>query len=121
MARNLFLWQGRSLLRKGLEVWFTALVEALWGKRRILEMYLNFAETGERMFGVAVASRAYFGREQGRLTRRQAALIAAVLPNPSVYRVDAPSAHVSKRQRWILQQMRNLGGPTYLNDILAGR
>ena len=121
VARNLFLWQGRSLLRKGLEVWFTALVEALWGKRRILEMYLNFAETGERMFGVAVASRAYFGREPGRLTRRQAALIAAVLPNPSVYRVDAPSAHVSKRQRWILQQMRNLGGPTYLNDILAGR
>ena len=121
VARNLFLWQGRSFLRKGLEVWFTALVEALWSKRRILEMYLNFAETGERMYGVAVASRIYFGREPGRLTRRQAALIAAVLPNPSVYRVDAPSAHVSKRQHWILQQMRNLGGPTYLHDILADR
>ena len=118
VARNLFLWQGRSFLRKGLEVWFTALIEALWGKRRILEMYLNFAETGERMFGVAMASRTYFDREPDRLTRRQAALIAAVLPNPLVYRVDTPSAYVGKRQRWILRQMRNLGGPAYLQGIL---
>ena len=120
VARNLFLWQGRSFLRKGLEVWFTTLIEALWGKRRILEMYLNFAETGERMFGVAVASRSYFQRGPDRLTRRQAALIAAVLPNPLVYRADAPSGHVSRRQRWILQQMRNLGGPAYLQDIVDG-
>jgi len=70
VARNLFLWQGRSFVRKGLEVWFTALVEALWSKRRILEMYLNFAETGERMFGVAVASRVYFGREPDSLSPR---------------------------------------------------
>ena len=121
VARNLVLWQGRSVLRKGLEVWFTALIEALWGKRRILEMYLNFAETGERMFGVGAASGTYFRRPAGELSRQQAALIAATLPNPVVYRVDQPSAYVRKRQRWILGQMHNLGGMAYLDSVLAGR
>jgi len=119
VARNLFLWQGRSFLRKGLEVWFTGLVEALWPKHRILEMYLNFAETGERMFGVAAASRHYFRVKPDRLSSRQAALIAAVLPNPLLYRVDAPSVYVRQRRDWILQQMRNLGGLNYLNGILG--
>jgi len=119
VARNLFLWQGRSFFRKGLEVWFTGLVEALWPKHRILEMYLNFAETGERMFGVAAASRIYFRVKPDRLSSRQAALIAAVLPNPVLYRVDAPSAHVRQRRDWILQQMQNLGGPAYLSEILG--
>ena len=118
VARNLFLWQGRSFLRKGFEVWFTGLVEAFWPKRRILEMYLNFAEMGERIFGIAVASERYFGVRPDRLSRQQAALIAAVLPNPIVYRVDAPSAHVLRRRDWILQQMQNLGGPAYLGDVL---
>ncbi|MCB1800100.1 MAG: monofunctional biosynthetic peptidoglycan transglycosylase [Gammaproteobacteria bacterium] len=118
VARNLFLWQGRSFVRKGLEVWFTAMIELLWDKRRILEMYLNFAETGPRMFGVAVASRDYFDRSAAELNRQQAALIAAVLPNPVLFRVDAPSDYVRKRQRWILTQMRNLGGPAYLDGIL---
>lgn len=119
VARNLYLWQGRSFLRKGLEVWFTGLIEALWSKQRILEMYLNFAETGERMFGVGVASREYFDRDAAGLSRQQAALIAAALPNPVVYRVDAPSAYMRKRQRWILRQMRNLGGPAYVQELLA--
>ena len=119
VARNLFLWQGRSFLRKGLEVWFTGLIEALWSKRRILEMYLNFAETGERMFGVGMASRVYFNRDVADLSRQQAALIAAVLPNPVVYRVDAPSAYVSERQQWILRQMRNLGGTPYVQALLS--
>jgi len=119
VARNLFLWQGRSFLRKGLEVWFTGLIEALWSKRRILEMYLNFAETGERMFGVGMASRAYFNRDVADLSRQQAALIAAVLPNPVVYRVDAPSAYVRERQQWILRQMRNLGGIPYVQALLS--
>lgn len=120
VARNLFLWQGRSFLRKGLEVWFTGLIELAWSKRRILEMYLNFAETGERLFGVAVASRHYFREGPGRLGWHKAALLAAVLPNPVVYRVDNPSAFVVKRRDWILQQMDNLGGPSYLNRIMRG-
>jgi len=119
VARNLYLWQGRNFIRKGLEVWFTGLIETLWPKRRILEMYLNFAETGERTFGVAAASELYFGVSPDRMTRQQAALVAAVLPNPVVFRVDAPSGHVRKRRDWILQQMRNLGGPAYLKDILG--
>ncbi len=119
VARNLFLWQGRSFLRKGLEVWFTGLVEVLWPKHRILEMYLNFAETGERMFGVAAASRYYFRVKPDRLSSQQAALIAAVLPNPVLYRVEEPSAHVRQRRDWILQQMQNLGGPAYLSGIVG--
>ena len=118
VARNMFLWQGRSYLRKGLEVWFTALVELFWPKRRILEMYLNFAEMGERTFGLGAASERFFGIRPDRLSRRQAALIAAVLPNPVRYRADAPSAQVIKRRDWVLQQMKNLGGPAYLQQIL---
>ncbi|MDJ0738608.1 MAG: monofunctional biosynthetic peptidoglycan transglycosylase [Gammaproteobacteria bacterium] len=117
VARNLFLWQGRSYLRKGLEAWFTVLIEALWGKRRILEMYLNFAETGTRRFGVALAARDGFGRTAQALSAAQAALIAAALPNPTAYDVTAPSGHLRERQRWILRQMRNLGGPAYLAGI----
>jgi monofunctional biosynthetic peptidoglycan transglycosylase len=108
-ARNLFLWQGRSFVRKGLELWFTVLIELLWPKQRILEMYLNFAETGERMFGVAVAAERYFGTSAAELTPRQAALVAAALPNPVRYRVASPSRHLRARQAWILQQMDNLG------------
>jgi monofunctional biosynthetic peptidoglycan transglycosylase len=121
VARNVFLWQGRSFLRKGLEVWFTGLLELLWSKRRILEMYLNFAEMGDRTFGVRAASQRYFGAGPDRLDSAQAALIAAVLPNPVVYRVDKPSAYVRKRRDWILQQMRNLGGPAYLAGVLGER
>ncbi len=117
VARNLFLWQGRSWLRKGLEVWFTGLVEVLWPKRRILEMYLNFAEMGERTFGVGAASERFFGVPPARLGRQRAALLAAVLPNPRVMRVDAPSRHVRERRDWIIRQMRNLGGTAYLEQI----
>ncbi len=117
-ARNLFLWQGRSFLRKGLEVWYTALIEAFWPKRRILEMYLNFAEMGDRTFGVAAATGRYYGADAANLSRGQAALLAAVLPNPRVYRVDAPSDYLIGRREWILQQMRALGGVAYLDGIL---
>lgn len=120
-ARNLFLWQGRSFLRKGLELWFTLLIETLWPKARILELYLNFAETGVRMFGVGVAAEHYFGLPAERLSRRQAALIAAALPNPVLYRVDAPSAYLRERQEWILRQMANLGGPAYLEALQPRR
>lgn len=118
VARNLFLWQGRSFIRKGLEAWFTALIEWLWPKRRILEMYLNIAEMGEHTFGIGPASRRFFGRKPARLTRPQAALLAAVLPNPIRLRVDHPSAYVRQRQTWILEQMNRLGGVGYLNTVL---
>ena len=118
VARNLFLWQGRSFVRKGLEVWFTVLVEGLWTKRRILEMYLNFAETGPRRFGVGLAARQAFGVAAAELDGPQAALIAAALPNPVRYRIESPGRYLSQRQEWILGQMRNLG-PGHLADVLA--
>jgi monofunctional biosynthetic peptidoglycan transglycosylase len=117
VARNLYLWQGRSYLRKGLEVWFTLLLEVFWPKERILEVYLNIAETGKRSFGVGVAAQRYFGRSAADLGARRAALLAAVLPNPVRYRVEAPSAYVRQRQEWILGQMRNLGGVSYLGRL----
>ena len=118
VARNLFLWQGRSFLRKGLEAWFTGLIEALWPKKRILEMYLNFAELGERTFGVGAASERFFGRPPAQLGRQRAALLAAVLPNPRLMRADAPSDYVRQRRDWISRQMRNLGGVAYLDEVI---
>lgn len=108
-AKNLFLWSGRSFARKGLEAWFTGLMEALWRKRRILEIYLNVAEFGPGVYGVGAAARLYFGKEPALLTRQEAALLAAVLPNPKLYRVMAPGDYVRERQRWILRQMNQLG------------
>jgi monofunctional biosynthetic peptidoglycan transglycosylase len=117
VAKNLYLWPGRSLLRKGLEAWFTMLLEMLWSKQRILEVYLNIAELGEQTFGVEAASRRFFQKSAGQLNREEAALLAAVLPNPLYYQVDAPSSYVRERQAWILQQMRQLGGIRYLRSL----
>lgn len=117
VAKNLYLWSGRSLVRKGLEAWLTLFIEALWPKQRILEIYLNIAETGEGIYGVEAASRHFFGQSAARLGPEEAALLAAVLPNPVHYRVDAPSAYVRERQRWILRQMQQLGGVAYLNTL----
>ena len=117
VAKNLFLWPGRSFIRKGLEVWFTVLLELLWSKRRILEVYLNIAEFGEYTFGVEAASQRFFRKPAARLTADEAARLAAVLPNPLRYRVDRPSAYVLKRQRWIERQMRQLGGVAYLDQL----
>jgi monofunctional biosynthetic peptidoglycan transglycosylase len=119
VARNLFLWQGRSYLRKGLEAWMTVLLEIVWSKRRILEVYLNIAEMGERTFGVQAASRRYFGQPAAAINRGQAALLAAVLPNPHRFRIDHPSDYVLERRDRILQQMSQLGNG-YLRDILPG-
>jgi monofunctional biosynthetic peptidoglycan transglycosylase len=117
VAKNLYLWSGRSWLRKGLEVWFTVLLELGLPKRRILEIYLNIVELGPQTFGVEAASQRFFGKPAARLEAREAALLAAVLPNPLRYRVAAPSAYVRNRQAWILRQMRQLGGPAYLADL----
>ena len=108
VAKNLFLWRGRSFLRKGVEAYFTVLLEAFLPKRRILEIYLNVAAFGPGVYGAAAASRLYFGKSPSQLTDREAALMAAVLPNPRRYFVDRPSAHVRERQAWILGQMRRL-------------
>ena len=117
VAKNLFLWPGRNWFRKGLEAWFTVLLELLWSKQRILEVYLNIAEFGEYTFGVEAASRRFFNKAAARLTAREAARLAAVLPNPRRYRVDQPSAYVLKRQRWIERQMRQLGDTAYLDRL----
>lgn len=117
VAKNLFLWSGRSFIRKGLEVWFTVLLELLWSKERILEVYLNVAEFGDDTFGVEAASRRFFNKSAARLTANEAARLAAVLPNPVRYRVDRPSLYVFKRQRWIRQQMQQLGGVSYLDKL----
>lgn len=109
VAKNVFLWQGRSYVRKGLEVWFTVLIELLWPKERILEVYLNVAETGNMTFGVEAAAQRYFKASAGKLSRSQAARIAAVLPNPKVYKADKPGPYVQRRAAWIERQMRNLG------------
>jgi monofunctional biosynthetic peptidoglycan transglycosylase len=117
VAKNLFLHPSRSFLRKGLEAYFTALIELLWPKRRILEVYLNIVQFGTGLYGVAEASRFYFGKPPAALTGPEAALLAAVLPNPLELRVDRPSNYVQKRRRWILKQMNQLGGTAFLGRL----
>lgn len=111
VAKNLFLTPARSFLRKGAEVWFTLLIEMLWSKERILEVYLNIAEFGDHIFGVEAASQRYFKIRASRLSRSQAALLAASLPNPIKLKVAQPSAYLLRRQAWILRQMANLPDP----------
>lgn len=113
-AKNLFLWNGRSFLRKGLEAYFTVLIELCWSKQRILEVYVNVAEFGDGIYGAAAASEVFFRKTPGALTARESALLAAVLPNPRRFRVDKPSAYVQRRVEWIDRQTRQLGGPAYL-------
>lgn len=107
-AKNLFLWPDRSFVRKGIEAYLTALIELSWPKRRTLEIYLNVAEFGPGIYGVGAASRAYFGKTPGALDDSEAALLAAVLPNPKQLHVDRPSSYVRERQRWIREQMTRL-------------
>ncbi len=114
VAKNLFLWEERSWLRKGLEVWFTVLLEAAWPKRRILEVYLNIAQFDDRVYGVEAAAHRFFGKPAARLTAYESSLLAAVLPSPRRYRAEAPSAYVRKRAAFIRKQMRLLGGAAYL-------
>lgn len=117
VAKNLFLWPGQSWIRKGFEAYFTLLIETMWPKQRILEMYLNFAEFGRGTFGVGAASDAFFHKPVSRLSASDAALLAAVLPNPKRMRADAPSRYVRSRQLWILNQMRRLGGASLLLEL----
>lgn len=107
VAKNLFLTPSKSLVRKGLEVWFTVLIELLWSKERILVVYLNIAEFGDHLFGIEAASLRYFGVHASQISRSQAALLAATLPNPILLRASQPSSYLLKRQNWILRQMQN--------------
>jgi len=119
VAKNVFLWQGRSWFRKGLEVYFTFMIELVWSKERILQMYLNVAETGKGIFGVEAASQAYFRKPATKLTRQEASLIAAALPSPKKYSVRPPSAYVSTRSRWIQKQMSQLEGDEDIKKIIG--
>jgi len=117
VAKNLFLWQGHNFLRKGIEAYFTLLIEWLWPKERILEVYLNIAEFGRGVYGVGAASQFYYHMPAARLNRYQAALFAAVLPSPRRFRIEAPSNYVLRRRDFIADQMEGLGGPSYLLEL----
>lgn len=117
VAKNLFLWPGRSFLRKGLEAYLTVLIEATWPKQRILEVYVNVAEFGTGVYGIGAASREFFGKSPAAINDAQAALLAAVLPSPRRMRADQPSDYVRERQRWILGQMRRLRSEQVLTAL----
>ncbi|GAB2788488.1 monofunctional biosynthetic peptidoglycan transglycosylase [Rhabdobacter roseus] len=117
VAKNVFLWHGRSFIRKGLEAYFTVLIELIWGKKRILEVYLNVAETGKMTFGVEAAAQRFYGKSAKNLSRAEAARIAAVLPNPIRFSIKNPSSYVSGRAGKISRQMRLLGGQKYIEHL----
>jgi monofunctional glycosyltransferase len=117
VAKNLFLWGGRSWVRKGFEAWYTVLIEWLWPKQHILEMYLNIAEFGRGIYGAEAAAQAFYHKPAAGLTAAEAARMAAVLPSPKRFRIDAPSRYVLRRQEQIEAQMRALGGTDYLSKL----
>lgn len=108
VAKNVFLWQGRSWFRKGLETYFTFMIELIWGKRRILEVYMNVAETGKGIYGIEAAAQHYFRKSSKKLTKRESALIASCLPNPKAYTVVPLSRYVAEKSGRVLRQMNNL-------------
>jgi len=120
LAKNLFLWPGRSYLRKALEAWFTVLLETLWPKQRILETYLNIVQLGPGIYGVEAAAQEFFHSSAARLTPSEAAVLAAVLPNPERLHAERPSRYVLERRDWILGQMRTLEGEDYLSLVAHG-
>jgi monofunctional biosynthetic peptidoglycan transglycosylase len=119
VAKNLFLWSGRSYFRKGLEAYFTLLIEGCWTKRRILEIYLNIAEFGYGTYGAEAAAQRFFHKSAAQLSRGDAAVLAAVLPNPVRFSAAAPSRFIQQRRDWILRQMQALGGSDMLDEIDA--
>ena len=119
VAKNVFLWQGRSFIRKGLEVYFTFMIEVLWGKKRIMEVYLNVIEMGDGIFGIEMASQIYFNKPAKSLTKQEAAMIAACLPSPKRYKVKPLSSFVSRRSGTIVQQMNNLQSDPDVQRIIG--
>ena len=120
VAKNLFLWSGRSWVRKGLEAWFTGLIELLWPKQRILEVYLNSVEWGDGIFGAEAAARHHFGVGAPYLSAQQSSQLAAVLPNPREWNAGRPGPHVRSRAAWIRRQVNQLGGSHYLDSLRPG-
>jgi len=121
VAKNVFLWQGRSWIRKGLEAYFTFMIELLWGKTRILEVYLNVIEMGKGIYGIEAASRSYFNKPGASLTRAEAATIASCLRNPKIYTVKPLSNSVASRRQWVMQQMNNLESDPDIQHIIKKR
>lgn len=117
VAKNVFLWESRSWVRKGFEVYFTFLIENLWSKRRILEMYLNVAEMGDLLFGAEAAAQTYFGKTATTLSLNESALLASCLPNPRRYNPLKPDAHILKRKNWTIKQVGKMGGKNFLDLI----
>ena len=117
VAKNLFLWQGRSWLRKGLEAWYTLLIELMWPKQRILEVHVNVAEFGDGIYGAQAAARSFWGKDASALDAGQSARLAAVLPSPRRYSAVRPGPYVQRRAAWIQRQMRQLGGRDYLEQL----
>ncbi len=118
VAKNVFLWQHGGYLRKGLEVYFTFMIETFWSKKRILEMYLNVAETGKGLFGVEAAAEHYFHKPAKNLSRKEAAMIASCLPNPIVYTIQPISKRVAFRYPWIMRQMNSLQADPDVQELL---
>ena len=118
VAKNVFLWQGRSWFRKALETYFTFMIELVWGKKRILEMYLNVSEMGTGIFGIEAAAQKYFKKNAKKLTRQEAAMIAACLPNPKKYSVKPLSRYVANRYPWVMKQMNNLQNDPDIQRLL---
>jgi monofunctional biosynthetic peptidoglycan transglycosylase len=116
VAKNVFLLPTRSYFRKGLEVYFTFLIEFVWGKERIMEVYINVVELGEGVYGIEAASQNYFKKSASKLSRIEAALVATSLPNPLFYSLAKPKAYMQKRKLWVLRQMNNLGGEGILSE-----
>ncbi len=116
-AKNLFLWGGRSWIRKGLEAWYTLLIEWLWPKSRILEVYVNVAEFGDGIYGAQAAARRHFGKDAAQLTASESARLAAVLPSPRRYSASRPGPYVQRRAQWIQRNVRQLGGDAYLEAL----
>jgi len=116
-AKNVFLWPKRSWLRKLMEAYFTVLIDKIWGKKRILEVYLNVIETGDGIYGVDEAAQVYFGKSAKHLDIVNSALIAAILPNPRLWSLAKPTDYLIERERWIRNQIIGLGGTSYLKNI----
>ena len=117
VAKNLFLWQGGGWVRKGIEAWYTLLIELIWPKTRILEMYANIAEFGDGIYGAQAAARSYWRKDASRLSLAESARLAAVLPSPRRYSVARPGPYVQRRANWIQRQVRQIGGPAYLETL----
>jgi monofunctional biosynthetic peptidoglycan transglycosylase len=118
VAKNVFLWQGRSLFRKALETYFTFMIELVWGKKRILEVYLNVSEMGDGIFGIECAAQHHFGKPAKNLSRLEAAMIAACMPNPKIYTIKPLSRHVAVRYPWIIVQMSHLQDDDEIQDLI---